>query len=132
MKPAIAVTTLLLALSLTACGGEEEPAVCNSSKDLKASVEDVKKIKVDSGTALADLQSALKAIETDFTAVKKDAENEFSDQLNAVETGFAALKTSVQTAAASTSAETLATAAAAISAFGSTVKTLVNDVQKTC
>ena len=35
MKPAIAATTLLLALSLNACGGEDEPAVCNSSADLK-------------------------------------------------------------------------------------------------
>ena len=132
MKPAVAVTTILLALSLAGCGGEDKPAVCSSANDLKKSVEDVKKIDVESGDALADLKSALKTIESDLTAVKKDAKSEFSDQVDAVVSGFAALKSSVQTAAASKSADTLATAGAAISAFGTSVKTLVNDVQETC
>jgi len=132
MKPAIAVTTLLLSLSLTACGGEDKPAVCNSSSDLKASIEDAKKIEVGSGTALADLKKAAKAIQSDLTAVQKDAKSEYSEQLDAIETAFAVLKTSIQTAAASASAATLATVASAVSAFGASVEALVSDVKKTC
>ena len=64
MKPAIAVTTLLLTVSLAACGGEDEPAICNSSSDLRTSVKDVKKIDIGSGTALADLKSAVKEIQS--------------------------------------------------------------------
>ena len=132
MKPAIAVTTLLLTVSLTACGGEEEPAICNSSSDLRTSVKDVKKIEIGSGTALADLKSAIKEIQSNLAAVKADAESEYSDQLNAIESGYAVLKTSIQTAASSTSAATLATVGTAVSAFATDVEALINDVQKTC
>ena len=132
MKPAIAATTLLLALSMTACGGEDEPAVCNSSADLKSSFADAKKIDIGSGTALADLKSATKAIQSDLTAVQKDAKSEYSEQLDAIETAFAVLKTSIQTAASSASAATLATVASAVSAFGASVEALISDVKEMC
>ena len=132
MKPAIAVTTLLLTVSLTACGGEEEPAICNSSSDLRTSVKDVKKIDIGSGTALADLKSAIKEIQGNLAAVKADAKSEYSDQVNAIESGYAVLKTSIQTATSSTSAATLATVGTAVSAFATDVEALINDVQKTC
>ena len=132
MKPAIAVTTLLLTVSLAACGGEDQPAICNSSSDLRTSVKDVKKIDIGSGTALADLKSAIKKIQGNLSAVKADAKSEYSDQVNAIESGYAALKTSIQTATSSTSAATLATVGTAVSAFATDVEALVNDVQKTC
>ena len=132
MKPAIAVTTLLLTVSLAACGGEEEPAICNSSSDLRTSVKDVKKIDIGSGTALADLKSAIKEIQGNLAAVKADAKSEYSDQVNAIESGYAVLKTSIQTATSSTSAATLATVGTAVSAFATDVEALINDVQKTC
>ena len=132
MKPAIAVTTLLLTVSLAACGGEDQPAICNSSSELRTSVKDVKKIDIGSGTALADLKSAIKKIQGNLSAVKADAKSEYSDQVNAIESGYAALKTSIQTATSSTSAATLATVGTAVSAFATDVEALVNDVQKTC
>jgi len=132
MKPAIALTTLLLTMSLAACGGEDEPAICNSSSDLRSSVKDLKKVDIGSGTALADLKSAVKAIRSKFAAVKADAEAEYSDQVNAIESGYAALKTSIQAATSSTSAATLATVGAAVSALATDVQALTTDVQKTC
>jgi len=132
MKPAIAVTTLLLTVSLAACGGEEEPAICNSSSDLRTSVKDVKKIDIGSGTALADLKSAIKEIQGNLAAVKADAKSEYSDQVKAIESGYAALKTSIQTATSSTTAATLATVGAAVSALATDVQALITDVQKTC
>ena len=132
MKPAIAVTTLLLTVSLAACGGEDQPAICNSSSELRTSVKDVKKIDIGSGTALADLKSAIKKIQGNLSAVKADAKSEYSDQVNAIESGYAVLKTSIQTATSSTSAATLATVGTAVSAFATDVEALVNDVQETC
>ena len=132
MKPAIAVTTLLLTVLLAACGGEEEPAICNSSSELRTSVKDVKKIDIGSGTALADLKSAIKEIQGNLAAVKADAKSEYSDQVKAIESGYAVLKTSVETATSSTTAATLATVGTAVSAFATDVKALINDVQKTC
>jgi hypothetical protein len=132
MKPAIAVTTLLLTVSLAACGGEDEPAICNSSSDLKSSVKDLKKIDIGSGTALADLKSAIKEIQGKFAAVKADAESEYSEQVKAIESGAAALKTSIQAATSSTSAATLAAVGATVSALATDVEALITDVQKTC
>ena len=114
MRPAIAVTTLLLTVSLAACGGEDEPAICNSSNELKTSLNDVKKIDIGSGTALADLKSALKEVRSNLATVKEDADAEYSDKVKAVESGYAALKTSIQSATSSTSAATLAAVGAAV------------------
>jgi hypothetical protein len=132
MKPAIAVTTLLLTVSLAACGGEDKPAICNSSSDLRTSVKDLKKVDIGSGNALADLESAIKKIQSKFTAVKTDAKSEYSAQVKAIESGYAVLKTSIQTATSSTSAATLATVGAAVSALATDVQALITDVQKTC
>jgi hypothetical protein len=132
MKPAIAVATLLLAVSLTACGGEDEPAVCNSSNDLKTSLKDAQKIDIGSGTALADLKSALKEVRSNLATVKEDAESEYSAQVKAIESGYAALRTSIQSATSSTSAATLAAVGAAVSALATDVEALIADVQKTC
>ena len=92
----------------------------------------MEKIDIGSGTALADLESAVKKTQGNLAAVKTDAESEYSDQVNAIESGYAVLKTSIQTATSSTSAATLATVGAAVSALATDVQALITDVQKTC
>jgi phosphate uptake regulator len=131
MKTAIAISTLLLALPLTACG-EDTPAVCTSADDLKASVNDVKKIDVDSSSALTDLKSALKQVRSDLADVKADAKSEFSSGLDAVDKSYAALKTSIEAAATTPGTDTLAAAGAALKAFGTSVQNLITDIQETC
>ena len=125
------MTTLILALPLAACS-EDEPAVCGSVDDLKASVDDVKEIDVTASDDLTDLQSALTAVENDFAEVKADAKSEFAAPVDAVQTSLTALKTSVQQAQSAPAADTLAAAASALSAFGTEVQTLIDDVQSTC
>ena len=131
MKFAAAVTTLILALPLAACS-EDKPAVCGSVDDLKASVDDVKEIDVTASDDLTDLQSALTAVENDFADVKADAKSEFAAPVDAVQSSLTALKTSVQQAQSAPAADTLAAAASALSAFGTEVQTLIDDVQSTC
>ena len=97
MKPAIALATLLLALSLTACS-EDKPAVCSSVDDLKTSVADVKDIDVTSSSALTDFQSGLTAVQNNLADVKADAKSQFASPLAAAETSYAALESSVQAA----------------------------------
>ena len=131
MKPALVVTTMLLALPLVACS-EDEPAVCTSVEELRTSVDDVQAIDVGSGTALADLQSGLEAVEGDLAEVKADAENEFAAPLEQVETSWAELESSIEAATTDESPETLAAAGQALATFGSAVQTLVSDIQATC
>ena len=131
MKFAIAVTTLILALPLAACS-EDEPAVCGSVDDLQASVDDVQDIDVSDSTALTDLESGLTAIGDDLAAVKADAESEFSEPVDVVQTSFTDLQSSVEAATADPTAATVAAAGDALSTFGTDVQTLIDDVQSTC
>ena len=59
-----------------------------------------------------------------------DAKSEFSSQVDAVATTFGALKDSVQAATTDPSADTLAAAATAWSAFSTSVNALISDVKK--
>ena len=132
MKTAIAVTTLILALPLAACGGEDKPAVCGSVNDLTSSIKDVKDVEVTNSDALTDLKTALTAVESDFADVKADAKAEFSAPVDAVQSSLAALKTSVEQAQAAPSAATLAAAGSALSALVTEVQKLIDDVKSTC
>jgi len=129
MRTAIAVTSLILALPLAGCS---EPAVCSSADDLRASVNDVKAVDVTAADDLADLQSALRTVESDFAQVKADAEAEFSAPVDAVEGSLDALRTSMVEAETETTAETVAAVGAALSTLGTDVQTLVDDVESTC
>src|SRR5690349_5964263 len=128
----LAASALVLAATLTACGGKDKPAVCGSVGDLKSSITGLSDINVTSGSALTDLQGQLTTIKSDFDTVKTDAKSQFSIQIQAVDTSYNALKTSADAAAADTSVATLAAAATDLSTFASAVQTLVTDVQKTC
>jgi hypothetical protein len=131
MRTAIAVTTLLLALPLTACG-QDDPAVCGSADDLRASVDDVKKVDLTASDALADLQSALTAVEDDFADLKADAKSEFSASVDAVESSLTAVKTSLEDVQTTPSKQSVSAAGSALTTLGSKVETLLDDVKSTC
>ncbi|MER7606487.1 hypothetical protein [Nocardioides sp. NPDC127503] len=128
--PAI-VAALTLSASLAACG-EDDPAVCSSVNELQSSVDDVKGIDIGSSETLSDLQTGLSAVEDDLVDLKADAADEFSTQIEAVEASFATLTSSVESAIAGVSVDTLAAARAALSTFGDDIETLVTDVKETC
>ena len=126
-----AATVVMLSASLVACG-DDTPAVCGSANQLKSSVEEVKDIDVTDTNGIDELKSQLETIDGDLDQLTNDAKQEFSSQVDAVTTTFEALKASVQAATENPSAETLAAAATAWSAFSTSVKTLISDVQSTC
>ena len=126
-----AATVVMLSASLVACG-DDTPAVCGSANQLKSSVEEVKDIDVTETNGIDELKSQLETIDGDLDQLTNDAKQEFSSQVDAVTTTFEALKASVQAATADPSADTLAAAATAWSAFSTSVKTLISDVQSTC
>lgn len=133
MKTALtlAVPTLMLAASLTACG-DDTPPVCHAVDELQASTQKVTNVDVTSSTALTDLESGLISVRTDLTDVKTEAKSEYNSQISAVETSYTKLKTSAQAAVASPSAATLSAAQTALATFGNAAQTLVKDIQSTC
>jgi hypothetical protein len=128
---ALAVSTMLLAASLAACG-QGKPAVCSSVNDLKSSVQKIKDIDPTSSGALSKLQSDLKTVKSDFGRVKNDAKSQFATQISSVESSYASVRSSVQAAAASPNAATLAAAGTALKSLGAAISTLVDKIESTC
>ena len=134
MKARLALTlvSLLLGASLVGCGGNDKPAVCGSVDTLTGSIGDLMDISLTSSGALSSLQTQLTTVRSDFDAVKTDAKSQFATQITEVDTSYSALRTSADTATSTPSGATIAAAAAALSAFASSVQTLITDVQATC
>jgi hypothetical protein len=126
-----AATVVMLSASLVACG-DDTPAVCASADQLKSSVDEVKDIDVTETNGIDELKSQLETIDGNLDQLTNDAKDEFSSQVDKVAATFEALQTSVEVAASDPSADTVAAAAAAWSAFTTSVKTLISDVQSTC
>jgi hypothetical protein len=127
---ALAATCILMSVFVAACGGDEP--VCNSVNDLKSSIQDLGDIDITSSGALAELQSGLTAIKSDFDQVRTDAKSEFASGIEAVDAAYSAVKTAVAAATADPTAATIQAAGSALSNFGTEVEALVNDIQSTC
>ena len=126
-----AATFVMLSASLVACG-DDTPAVCGSAEQLQSSVDKLKDIDVTETNGLDEFKSQVETIDGDLDQLTNDAKSEFSSQVDAVTTTFVALEASVQAAMADPSADTLAAAVTALSAFSTDVQALIGDVESTC
>ena len=129
---AVAASALLLTVSLAACGGDDQPAVCSSANDLKSAINDFTSIDVTSSNGLSDLKEGLTNVRDDLQKLKSDASSEFSSQVDAVDAAVSTLTASLEAAADQPNATNLAAVVSAVPAVTSSVKTLVTDVQDTC
>jgi hypothetical protein len=127
----ITVVSVALAAALAACGGNK-PAVCSSSDSLDQSVQSVKAIPQYTASSPSDVERELPAIESDLAQVKADAKSEFSSQIDAVESSYASLRTSVEAAKTDPSPDTLRAAGTALSTFNTVVGSLISDIRSTC
>ena len=129
---AVAASALLLTVSLAACGGDDQPAVCSSANDLKSAINDFTSIDVTSSNGLSDLKEGLTSVRDDLQKLKSDASSEFSSQVDAVDAAVSTLTASLEAAASEPNGTNLAAVVSAVPAVTSSVKTLVTDVQDTC
>ena len=132
MKFAAAVAATLLVGSVLVGCSNDKPAVCDDVNNLKTSVEDIKSIDVTSPGAVSDLESGLTAIKSDVAAVKTDAKSQYATQVDAVDSAFTTLTTSVDAAKADPSATTFAAVTAAAGTLTTAVQKLADDVNSTC
>ena len=117
--------------ALVACG-EDTPAVCGSAEQLQSSFDDLKDIDITEENGPEEFKSQVETVDGDLDQLTNDAKAEFSSQVDTVIATFEALKTSAQAATADPSADTLAAATTAMSAFTTEVQALVKDVESTC
>ena len=117
--------------ALVACG-EDTPAVCGSAEQLQSSFDDLKDIDITEVNGPEEFKSQVETVDGDLDQLTNDAKAEFSSQVDTVIATFEALKTSAQAATADPSADTLAAATTAMSAFTTEVQALIKDVESTC
>ena len=134
MRPlALTVVTISLGASLVACGGgSHQAAVCGSVDTLKSDISDLKSTDFTSSGAISSVESQLTTIKSDVEAVKSDAKSQFSTQIQAVDSSYSTLESSLTAAKGSPSATNLAAVGVAATAWLTDVQTLVKDIQATC
>jgi hypothetical protein len=126
-----AVVALLMSLSLAGCS-EETPAVCAPVDDLRASVQSARDVDVTSSGGLGDLEDAVAAVKSDLTDVRDDAADEFSSQIDTVQSGIAELERSLRAAQDAVSPDTLRAAGSALRTLADQVQSLIDDIQARC
>ena len=127
----VAAAIVLSVGGLTACGGNDTPAVCSDVQALKSSVAKVSDLTLDQG-ALQTLQSDLAAVQSNLTKLKESAASQYSDEVDAVDHDTAALRTKLQAAVDAPSAETIAPVASAVRTLGTSLTALKDAVASTC
>ena len=127
----VTLASLLTLLAVSACSGNDTPAVCSDVDALKTSVSALTDVKVEQG-ALSELQSKLTAVQQDLAKLKTDAKSEFSTQLDGVDTSAEAFKSSLEAAVANPTATTLSAVVPPLQSFGTALTDLESAVDKTC
>ncbi len=139
----LAVAAVLTAmLTVAGCGGDDDPesgqptvddtpAVCASVEALQKSFDDVKNVTLDRG-ALPALETSLTQMQADLKQVTSDAEDEYADEVNAIEQAASSVSSSLQEAGASPSAQTLSTVAIAVQSLGTSLTALQDAIKSTC
>jgi capsule polysaccharide export protein KpsE/RkpR len=133
MRPlALTVVAACLGASLVACGGSDKPAVCGSVDTLKSDVGNLKSTNLTSSGAVSSLESQLTSIKSDLDTVKSQAKSQFGPQVQAVDTAYASLQSSIDAAKSNPSAANLSALGVAAASMLTNVQTLIGDVQQTC
>ncbi len=97
----ILITPLVVALlgtgAVAACSSSGKPAVCDSAAQLKASASNLKDVQL-SVNGLDQLKSELSKVKGDLDQVLKDAQKQYSDQVNVIRLDVSTLQASYQAA----------------------------------
>jgi hypothetical protein len=126
-----ATVGLMASLTVAGCGGSSTPAICSDVDSLKSSVTDLANVKLELG-ALATLQTDLAKVQTDLSKVKSEAKTQYAAEISSIEQAAGSLSTSVEAAAATPSARSLAAVATDVKTLGASLATLQDAVSSTC
>jgi hypothetical protein len=107
------------------------PAVCASADALRSSLSSLTDVQVvQEGTD--SLQAAWTQVQDDWTRFADDARSDWSDDVDGVQADADTARDAVDAAVSSPSAQTLAAAGTAITAFVQNAGALVDEVRSTC
>ena len=127
---ALALSPLVLAVSLTACGGDESD-VCSGVDSLKSSVDNLKDVQVGEN-GLNALSDGLNQVDDDLDQLSSDAKAQFGDEIGAVTTAVDNLKGAIAGAKSDLSKQSFTDVATSVRAVGTSIESLDQAVQSTC
>jgi hypothetical protein len=126
----LACAVLAALLALTACGGSSKPAYCSDRTSLENSVKGLKNVDLKNG--LSGLQSQLKTIQSDATALVSSAKSDFPTQASAVKTSVQTLTGAAKSLSTSPSVSQITKIAADAAAVSTSVKGFVDATSSKC
>ncbi len=126
----LACAVLAAVLSLSACGGSSKPTYCSDRTSLENSIKGLKNVDLKNG--LSGLQSQLKTIQNDATALVSSATSDFPTQSSAVKSSVQTLTTAAKSLSASPSISQITKIAADASAVSTSVKGFVDATSSKC
>jgi hypothetical protein len=119
------------ALVAAGCGGSDKPAYCSNVSDLQQSVDDVKGVKLESGT-VSTLQTDLKKVQSNADAVVSSAKQDFPSETGALKSSVSSLSTAVNQLPASPTAKQLAPLVPMVSSVVTAAKGLKSATSSAC
>ena len=125
-----ALLAAFLALAIAGCGGSDKPGYCSDRSQLESSIKDLANLSPSQG--LSGLQSQLRTIQNDASALVASARADFPSQTNAIETSINKLSSDVRGLSSSPSAAQIATLASDASAVVSSVRAFADATSSKC
>ena len=116
-------------LAVAGCGSSK-PAYCTDRSNLENSVKGLTGLNASSG--VSGLQSQLKKIQSDTTALVNSAQTAFPDETSAITSSVDALASSVKALPSSPSAGQIATVTSDASKIVNSVKSLFDSTSSKC
>jgi hypothetical protein len=123
------VATIVALIALAGCGGSK-PGYCSDRTKLENSTKGLTSLNVSSG--ISGLQSQLKTIQTDATALVSSAKSDFPSQTSAVKSSVDALASAVKALPSSPSAGQIATIASDAASVVNSVKSFADATSSKC
>jgi hypothetical protein len=128
-----AIASLVLAGSaVAACGGEEQPAVCDDVDALRTSLNSLQAFDIYDTNVLSDLSVVLDQIRTEVQQLAEDATSEYAEEIEAVQGSTGDLEAGAETAVSTPTAANLSALSADVDAFTAAFEDLNAAVGDTC
>ena len=128
---ALALVSATAALVAAAgCGGNSKPGYCADRDSLQSSIKDLASLSPSGG--LSGLQSQLRTIQSDATALVASARSDFPSETSAIRTSVDALSSDVRALSSSPSPAQVASLAADASSVVSAVKAFADATSSKC
>ena len=126
------VSPVLAGSVVEACGGEDQPAVCDDVDALRTSLSSLQAFDIYDPNVLSDLSVVLDQIRTEVQQLAEDASPEYAEEIDVVQASTNDLEASAQTAVETPTAANSSTLSDDVDAFSTAFKDLRAAVADTC